>query len=502
MADLFLIKSETLKATADKLRERLNLEHFSIDSEVVANERAIRWLEPDSVLVYYREMIDDPEGNYEGEGPNAPFEDSVVAYTYLENNEGIIVPVLYKTSNSDPDTEEPFFYEGVGVIDGEFYDKWRKIEIHSGYDGFNWNTEARQYIYTNRIVTFNSNVDGIIPYSFPSKIDEVYEIGYDVGYALGKEAGPRAYHLTSADELPTNAADGSLAVVATMKKGFVEKTWNGMTFSNGECIWTDGENVYYSEGETQYVLYGDTWETKEWKGLTTFYGYRTWTNGENTYYSDGIGYSYILNGDTWEEITFEYSQYTVLDGNNIFTHNGNAYFTTEVYNPSTGSTTYHLFKLSNNVWSLLWTLDNLWSTYGVWSDGKNLYYCDNGTWDPVTSSVVYGIYRLGYGTKEKVSSASMSVNRDSFWADGNTLYYAYNTYIGGQGMIFKNYIFTDGVFEEVEPWNISVFYATNIWTDGVNTYYTSGIGNYVLGEYVMYVFYVKENGEWISKFTM
>ena len=188
MADLFLIKGETLKATADKIREHLNLENYSVNPEVVANERAIRWLKPDSVWVDYREFIDDPNGCYDGQGKDAPFGDSIVAYTYLENNEGIIVPVLYKTSNADPDTEEPLFYVGEEDIDGEIYDKWRKIETQSwGDDGFRWDTEARQYIYTNPIVTVNSNVDGIIPYRFPSKIDEVYGAGYDTGYAKGQE---------------------------------------------------------------------------------------------------------------------------------------------------------------------------------------------------------------------------------------------------------------------------------------------------------------------------
>ena len=60
-----------------------------------------------------------------------------------------------------------------------------------------------------------------------------------------------------------------------------------MTEFDGGRIWTDGENIYYSGSEGQYVLNRETstWESKTWSGVTSIAGEYIWTDGENIYYS-------------------------------------------------------------------------------------------------------------------------------------------------------------------------------------------------------------------------
>ena len=85
------------------------------------------------------------------------------------------------------------------------------------------------------------------------------------------------------------------------------KTWIGATPSDGKNIWTDGEHVYYSSGKSQYQLdkVKSIWSEKEWTGLTSFDGYRVWTDGNNIYYSDGNKqYQLDKSTSTWNTKTW------------------------------------------------------------------------------------------------------------------------------------------------------------------------------------------------------
>jgi hypothetical protein len=70
---------------------------------------------------------------------------------------------------------------------------------------------------------------------------------------------------------------------------WTNKTWNGFSYLYKSYIWSDNENIYYSDSITQYVLdkSTSTWASKTWNGLTNFYGGNIWTDNENIYYSSG-----------------------------------------------------------------------------------------------------------------------------------------------------------------------------------------------------------------------
>lgn len=174
MAD-YLIEGEILSAIADTVRGYVS----GISPEGSPGDPMTLNID---VNVYYREFI-DYSSTYDGlvEGGD---NDTFVAFAYLQNNEGVTVPVLYDTdigNYEQPDIVGPFFYEGTAEIDGVVYDKWRKIEI-DGDSAFTWDSVAKQYIYTDVIV-------GLSPAELPLMIDNVYDEGYTVGYGDGYAEG-------------------------------------------------------------------------------------------------------------------------------------------------------------------------------------------------------------------------------------------------------------------------------------------------------------------------
>lgn len=96
--------------------------------------------------------------------------DNFIAYGYLENPDGDIVPVLYKTDTNNvednpeefgfPDYDDPFYYIGTEEIDGTLYDKWRKINLPE--EEFAFESDAKCYVYTNIVVKNNRFIDSVI----------------------------------------------------------------------------------------------------------------------------------------------------------------------------------------------------------------------------------------------------------------------------------------------------------------------------------------------------
>ena len=86
-------------------------------------------------------------------------------------------------------------------------------------------------------------------------------------------------------------------------KEWQTKTWSGLTNFRGVWIWTDGANIYCSNGDSHYQLdkATSTWQTKTWDGLSTFSGDDIWTDGANIYCSNGTWVQYQLDKvtSTW-----------------------------------------------------------------------------------------------------------------------------------------------------------------------------------------------------------
>ena len=145
------------------------------------------------------------------------------------------------------------------------------------------------------------------------------------------------------------------------------KSWSGLTSFSGSNIWTDGDNIYYSASE-QYVLdkATSTWNPKTWSGVTRFNGWHIWTDGENSYYSYH-DYQYVLdkttstwNQKTWYGVSAPQCYEIWTDGENIYCSRGSTHYVldkaTSTWNPKT--------------WYGLTTFTGSY----IWTDGKNVYY--------------------------------------------------------------------------------------------------------------------------------
>ena len=212
----YAIYGETLTATADAIRESLNAAEYSISSDTKSDKREIRWVAEGSVQILYREFVDYSDTYSDGiREQEGDFSKTVVAYSYLQNNNGDIVPVLYWTENPDPDTAEPLYYIGQEIVNTEICDKWRKIDS----DSFDWDYDAKYYIYTNSIVN-NNEIEGIDPVDFPNHIYTIASsVGissgddrYDEGYSDGYEDGSAESRGPAYDEGYENGRNDGVAV--------------------------------------------------------------------------------------------------------------------------------------------------------------------------------------------------------------------------------------------------------------------------------------------------
>ena len=126
------------------------------------------------------------------------------------------------------------------------------------------------------------------------------------------------------------------------------KAWNGLTSFKGEYVWTDGQNIYYSNASEQYVLNKETstWTVKT--GLTNFYGEYVWTDGQNTYYSAGLK-QYVLNKETltWLEKTWN-GDLNISDPDYIWTDGESYYYS---YNSDQYKLDVSLFVGNSVAWA-------------------------------------------------------------------------------------------------------------------------------------------------------
>ena len=159
----------------------------------------------------------------------------------------------------------------------------------------------------------------------------------------------RVHCFPSLTKLPSNGP----------RQVFASKTFNGSVPSSNGGIWTDGTNIYHSQGSNQKVFdkTTSTWSAKTWNGLTSFSGQNIRSDGTNIYYSGGSSATqYVLDKSTstWNTKTW-----------NIDSTQGN--ITTKFF-------TY--LKAVN-----------------IWTDGYSIYFTD---WNP--SNTMYGSYVLDVNT--------------------------------------------------------------------------------------------------------
>lgn len=158
----FLIQGSTLEESANKIRDKLEINKYAFKEDLIDGNNGLT----QEITVYYTKFIDSAQGYQDQEdNPDLNF----VSYDYAVGPSGEIVPALlddfYNSESADY-----HYYEGIETINGVQYDKWRKI--NEPYYPFGENV-PQCYKYTDLIVNHNA----FSPVDFPQKIEEVYQKG-------------------------------------------------------------------------------------------------------------------------------------------------------------------------------------------------------------------------------------------------------------------------------------------------------------------------------------
>lgn len=156
------------------------------------------------------------------------------------------------------------------------------------------------------------------------------------------------------------------------------KTWNGFITFEGDYMWTDGTDLYYSEGYIQkkFIEADNKWTNMTWSGLTTFDGNKIWTDGKNIYYCGTHKLNIFTNAwvpVTWKG-TYNFLNTTTDVNSCIWSDGDNIYF----------SNGYYSYVLLNNTWvQITWNSKNSLSyVYGknIWTDGINIYHSEGSNY--------------------------------------------------------------------------------------------------------------------------
>ena len=238
---------------------------------------------------------------------------------------------------------------------------------------------------------------------------------------------------------------------------FFDKTWAGLgsTPLYGHHIWTDGENIYYSYGASQYVLnkLTSTWVAKTWTGLTDFYGENIWTDGNNIYYNAGTK-RFVLNKATNTWVTKTWTGTSGLGdfkGANIWTDGNTIYY-------SFGTAQYRLNK-GLNLWEAkTWNGNNNFNGNRIWTNGENIYYSAGTAQFRLNKATSAWVFLVWAGLTDFTGN--------NIWTDGDNFYYSEYYNESTQQFVLKK----PSTWVPKTWTGVTDFTGYDTWTDGNNIY--------------------------------
>ena len=248
---------------------------------------------------------------------------------------------------------------------------------------------------------------------------------------------------------------------------FVDKDWSGMTDFNGQDIWTDGTNIYYSRDSTQKVLNiaTSTWSDNTWSGQILFRGSNIWTDGNNIYYSYGAAQKVLdvatstWNDKTWNGVTNSNGMID-FNGSYVWTDGNNIYY-------SAGSR-QKVLNVATSTWSdKTWNgLNDFYSSY-IWTDGNNIYH---------SIGSIQKVLNVATSTwSDKTWSGVTNLDGSYIWTDGTNIYYSNGTIQKVLNVATSTW--SNKTWSGLTEFSMIFRY---IWTDGNNIYYSRGSTQKVL----------------------
>lgn len=194
-----------------------------------------------------------------------------------------------------------------------------------------------------------------------------------------------------------------------------------------------------------------------WSGGSSSSSTDIWKSVNNIYLRAGLFGDYILDKDTLTWSACSISHPNSFDTKYVWNDGVNTYY-------SYGSTHRILDESTNTVKWVTKTWTGLTSFTGdyIWTDGQDIYYSNNTdqyVLDKETSTWVTKTWNL------------TSFKGDNIWTDGEDMYLPDGTTSSSQYILDKEtYTWKKVKLEGVVSFTIGSY----IWSDGSNTYYSSG----------------------------
>ena len=287
-------------------------------------------------------------------------------------------------------------------------DSGNTVKVQAGYiwkigeDIYFFNYDKQYVLLDSGIWSLlNWGIDDFYKYNIWSIGEDIYYSDRDQQYKMNKQDKtwePVIWNIDNFDDLQgsdiweykDNVYLGLKYKLNKETNTWERKIWGGITVIEGNCIWSDGENIYYSNGSENYKLNKETntWEKMIWQELYNeqgnwnagnWKGYNIWSDGENIYYNDSYSgnYSFKLNKETntWEQMDWQGLD-EAIEGCNIWTNGKQIFYELSTYTQEYNSYGSYVLDLKTMKWKrIVWTTEDEYYISGVrpWTDGKNYY---------------------------------------------------------------------------------------------------------------------------------
>jgi hypothetical protein len=204
---------------AEAIRMQCGMSKYVFKEEAVLENNVLNL---ENFEVQYTEYLDSSTSPSDYKGPGNTLQYNFQEYGFLPNNNGVIVPVLYKTwdieegaeEDYDLDKIEVFYYIGIGKPEDEpefeLCDKWKKIEVGANAE-CTWDSAEKQNIYTNIII----EEIGLTPLEFIPTVENkisaeatiISDIITEVNKITAADLTIREYNSTQIPKIYTNIQD-------------------------------------------------------------------------------------------------------------------------------------------------------------------------------------------------------------------------------------------------------------------------------------------------------
>lgn len=250
---------------------------------------------------------------------------------------------------------------------------------------------------------------------------------------------------------------------------WVKKTWKNFNLyggtERGNCVWTDGTNIFYSEvmNPSAHAVLDratSTWSNKSWGSSSLkdqIRGNMIWTDGSKIYSSyEGANYVYKPDTSTFSSTSFYPSSFY---GSSVWTDGTNIYYSYDDKQWILGANK----DWSNKTWNGLTSF----SGSNVWTDGVNIYY--SATYPSTVNKV---LDKSTDTWNDKTWNGLTSFNGDSVWTDGTNIYYTYSS--TKKVLNVSNDTWSDVSWTDAP----NLIYGYEIWKDGDHIYFSDQVYQY------------------------